>query len=282
MISEFDRTFTAILRAAVSGESGTEGLPAPSAGDWRAFQALAVRHNVQGLLYDGIKAASKEFNVNLPVDVAARLLSDSLSIEASHAAMHKLEEKLTALWAENGVGAEIVKGTRAAQRYPRPEARVLGDLDWWIPSRKDRDKALEAIKRLGAEPQKDSDGDVHFTMDGIVVELHKKRMDGDAHVLHHACVYGAEFRHLCDCAAARAARGAGPEAPCPRRWRAVMDGVSDFILAGRHPGRAAARFVATTLDGAATSRRMLLVFSICPLYFIGRLAGLAVGRIRRI
>ena len=281
MMSQTHRDFISLLRPALTGEGAPAG-PAPDALRWREYYELACRHRVQGLMYCAVEAAGSGFCRNLPVETAAMLLSDSEAIRSCHAMHRAAVAAMEKLWSCRGVNAVLVKGLKAAAEYPYPESRVLGDIDWWMPSRDDWDNALDAARSLGAEPRKDSDGDIHYEWAGTVVEHHRSRMDGDVHVLHHACVKGAELRHICDCAAARRNGTIKDPARCPKRWKNVMDSVSDHLLTGAEPSRDAARFLEMTLSGAGVLSRACYFLRICPGYLFRRIAGLVLGRIKRI
>ena len=281
MITQTNRDFIGLLRPAITGEPAPAQC-APDASLWREFYSLARIHKVQGLMYRAVVEAGDGFCENLPVETAAALLSDADVIRNTCEGHRRAVAGMEKLWRDCGVRAFLVKGLEAAAAYPHPELRVLGDIDWWIPSRDDWKKADEAVRKLGAKPVADSDGDIHYEWDGIVIEHHRTRMDGDAHVLHHACVKGAEFRHVCDCAASRRSLAGANQTPCPRRWTEIMDSVSEFILTGKEPSRDGSDFLEMTLSGAGTVRRAFFCLRICPGYMLRRIAGLVLGRIKRI
>lgn len=290
MISKIQDTLTAILRPALGVQDAVipQGI---CASEWTELYELAVRHNVQGLMQESVASAPEALIADLPVDIAARLLSDSMTIASTHMAHRAAAGRLAAIWVENGVEARMVKGLESAKFYPCPEARVLGDIDWNIVRPEDWSKALEVVRSMGLKPEKDSDGDVHFEYDGIVVELHhKNRTLGDpqgrlellgAHILHHAVVFGAEFRQVCDYAVAKKSLGVSvTDAGC-RRWWAVLDNIYDYIINGAALSQDAARFLSITFDGATAASRASYFLRIAPGQYISRLAGLAIGRIKR-
>ena len=66
----------------------------------------------------------------------------------------------------------ILKGTSAAQYYPHPEYRVLGDIDI-ITRREDFDRAYNDLIQNGYKINKELEREVAFVKNGIVVELHR-------------------------------------------------------------------------------------------------------------
>lgn len=66
----------------------------------------------------------------------------------------------------------ILKGTSAAQYYPHPEYRSLGDIDI-ITRREDFDKAYQEYLNNGYIIVKQLDREVGFGKNGVIVELHR-------------------------------------------------------------------------------------------------------------
>lgn len=65
----------------------------------------------------------------------------------------------------------ILKGTSAAQYYPHPEFRAMGDIDI-ITRREDFDQAYKDLLNNGYRVCKKLNREVSFAKDGIIVELH--------------------------------------------------------------------------------------------------------------
>ena len=287
MIPRLYENLIMVLRPALgaSGAAVPEGMDALQ---WREVYDLASKHKVQGLMQLSLSAATPEQTAKLPVDVAARLVSDALAIEACHKRHSETAVRLKRLWEERDVDARMIKGLQTAKFYPCPQSRVLGDIDWWIARPGDWGKALEAVKDL--KPKKDSDGDVNFVYEGIVVELHHKGpscpgAEGELelladHVLHHATVFGAELRQICDYAVARNAVE-GSLCSGPRKWRAALDSLSDYIMNEAVPNEDAEKLLGMTLGGSTVAGRALFFLRVAPGAWLKRIAGLAVGRIKK-
>ena len=65
----------------------------------------------------------------------------------------------------------ILKGTSAAQYYPHPEYRTMGDIDI-MTRREDFDSAYRDLEENGYKVTKKLEREVAFTKNGIVIELH--------------------------------------------------------------------------------------------------------------
>jgi len=66
----------------------------------------------------------------------------------------------------------VLKGTTAAQYYPHPEYRAMGDIDIMI-RREDFDFACGELKKAGYRIVKELKREVGYEKNGIIVELHR-------------------------------------------------------------------------------------------------------------
>lgn len=303
--------FFELLRAALHPG---DGCPCPGGADWQFVYDTAVRHCVQGVTYDAVKDLPAGSGVS-PV-LAARWLSDALQAERDYAHIREVSGRLASLWKAAGVDAQVLKGLECARFYPVPEHRINGDIDWWIRGEESWGRALEALKDKGVRWSVDSDGDVCYEVDGVVVEHHRRGFVEDSpeagllflseHVFHHAAVSGVGLRQLCDYAMAlerlegkydREHYLALASSTGLRGWVHLLESALAVLREGGCPpdrlgGRARA-FLELVMDdgnfGLGRGRRFRYFFRrlyavglSAPVRFAGRWAGLAVGRIKRI
>ncbi len=66
----------------------------------------------------------------------------------------------------------VLKGTTAAQYYPHPEYRTMGDIDI-ITKRDDYEQAFHDLLNNGYKIVKELDREVSFVMNGVTIELHR-------------------------------------------------------------------------------------------------------------
>ena len=202
------RLFLDLVDAGIAGRPAqVPGGMSPS--EWEFLYDTSSRQAVQGLVYDALEQAPES---NIPEDLAARWLMEIGEIEKNYARIEETVEMQAAAFRKHGIHFSLLKGLESAKYYPRPEHRIMGDIDWWMHSGDDWDAALELAKANGASPEYDSDGDVHYTVNGIVVEHHRKglRTAGpcgellllNEHALHHALVTGVGMRQIADYKAA--------------------------------------------------------------------------------
>lgn len=110
----------------------------------------------------------------------------------------KEQDSLTELLQNNSIGFVIIKGAAAAQYYPNPEARTMGDIDFLVKEEK-YPEACELLKKNGYVPLKVEDLlDYHIELkkNGVVFELHKTlpivEREKEREYLKNLLAYGLE------------------------------------------------------------------------------------------
>ena len=202
------RAFLALLQNSLWKTPIPEGMLPLTVGQWDAIYRMSWGQAVTGIIYDAIQTLPRSSGLKL--SQIGRWMSSAAVVEENNAHMDAAIEQMQALWREHGITALIQKGQNIARMYPVPSHRVSGDIDWHFPTRKDWKAALELVKAYN--PETDSDGDLHYVRDGIVMEHHRKGIDHsdtisvlvmiNEHILHHALVMGVGFKHFCDMAVA--------------------------------------------------------------------------------
>ena len=147
-------------------------LPAtPSNEEWQAIFTCAKNHSLIGLLYGGIERLPKE-----------QLPPRGLLIKWFGLADYQKKQKLrfdavmaefASLLAQEHIPYVVFKGLAVGAKYPQPELRTVGDIDFYVPP-SDFDRAVEIIERnLGKIEEKDY-VDKHFAFDwkDIRFEMH--------------------------------------------------------------------------------------------------------------
>lgn len=263
--------------------------------EWEFLYATARRHAVQGLVYDSLENVR---GGSIPPELAARWAMETVRLEKEYGKIRSLAGRQAAAWKEQRIGATMLKGLESAKYYAHPEHRVMGDIDWWFHTPADWDAALEFVTREGVKPEYDSDGDFHYSTEGIVTEHHRSGYETAApcrellllnkHILHHAMVMGVGMRHICDYRAAlRYFEGAYDpdeyrgilEEQGLTAWTEVLDTLPDSFLEliledGNLGLDKKNRF-------SGFFRRALFFSRICPALFIRRWWSLVLGRLKR-
>lgn len=198
--------FLALLRRSLWQAEDIAGKFPLTTAQWDEIYRMSWIQAVTGLMYDAIEDLPK--NSGLTAAQIARWMSSVRFIEENNSMMSMAIDNMAAEWKSRNVTAIIQKGRNIARMYPKPEHRVSGDIDWYFPTRQDWEMALAMVQSYS--PETDSDGDLHYTRNGIVVEHHRHGSDPEdpvsvllminEHILHHAMVMGIGYRHFCDMA----------------------------------------------------------------------------------
>lgn len=79
---------------------------------------------------------------------------------------------------ENKIDYMPLKGCLLKSNYPKPEIRRMGDIDILIKTNQYK-KIIKVMRDLGFEQGKETDHELKWTRDGILVELHKRLIPTD-------------------------------------------------------------------------------------------------------
>ncbi|MDD7136028.1 MAG: nucleotidyltransferase family protein [Bacteroidales bacterium] len=201
-----------------------EGWKKLSPEQWKELVALAKAHTLAGTLSDALNSLPEDCDA--PSEVLEPWLVEVQRTEEAYALHSKIVGMQRRAWEERGLKALLLKGLDSAAMYSVPEHRTCGDIDWYFGSAEDWKTANEIAAGNGCKLEMDSDGDVHYTLSGVVVEHHRRWNDASSararrvidalppetpeaqlimrnvHILKHAMVGGIGLRQLCDLAMA--------------------------------------------------------------------------------
>lgn len=202
-----DGNFLRLLRCALWGEKFGRVLTET---EWVEVWSQACRHCVWAFLYDVVKELPTE--AGLPDILVEKWAGGAKEVERRNAEIARLVSVQKGIFDKNGIDAVQLKGLSLSHWYPVPEHRFCGDIDWWFPNPGDWEKAWNIMEKAGAKIRRDSDGDINYRANGIVVEHHRNGYEipgreGELlllveHIFHHAAVTGIGVRQLCDLALA--------------------------------------------------------------------------------
>lgn len=201
--------FLSLLRCALWGGQFTARL---TEGEWMEVWTDACNQSVWAVLYDVVGKLPED--AGIPELILHKWAEGAKMVEERNAKMRRLVDLQKGEWDKLGIKAVQLKGLTLAGYYPVPDHRLCGDIDWWFPEKDDWEKAFDRMAKAGANIESDSDGDIHYRMDGIIVEHHRKGFEipgreGELlllvdHIFHHAAVSGIGIRQFCDLALAYA------------------------------------------------------------------------------
>ena len=164
-----------LLRSGLTGEK----LALPEGFDPEQAYSQLRRHQIQPVCYLGGLACG----LAKDSPVMQRLFRDycaALLYSENQAA--QLEELFAAMDAE-GVDYMPLKGCELKKLYPRPEMRTMGDVDILIRMEQ-YEHIVPLMERLGYRPGKESDHELVWQKDRLMVELHKRLFPSHNKDLH--------------------------------------------------------------------------------------------------
>ena len=227
--------FFYVLKAGLWGEEPTSSLTL-SQSDWIIILDRARAHSVLALIADGSNLLPRENKPSL-LQIAELVTAEQVA-EKGNKQVNAVLEKMAAFWEKEGVDAVLLKGQGLAGMYPNPLHRTPGDIDWYFPGNENFRKALALVQAKGLCPRIDGDGDYHYSVNGVIIEHHKRWCDISSpikqgrvsdierkygfmqvkgyrfpsaltnliqlnvHILKHLLVMGIGWRQLCDLALA--------------------------------------------------------------------------------
>ena len=155
-----------------------EGWKKLSPEQWKELAALAKAHTLSGTLSDALNSLPEDCDA--PSEVLDPWLVEVQRTEEAYALHSKIVGMQRRTWKEKGLKALLLKGLDSAAMYSVPEHRTCGDIDWYFGSAEDWKTANEIAAGNGCKLEMDSDGDVHYTLSGVVVEHHRRWNDASS------------------------------------------------------------------------------------------------------
>lgn len=227
--------FFYVLKAGLWREKPTSSFTL-SQSDWAVILDRARAHSVLALVADGSNLLPRENKPSL-LQIAELVTAEQVA-EKSNKQINAVLEQMAAFWQKEGIDAILLKGQGLAGIYPNPLHRTPGDIDWYFPGNENFRKALALMQAKGLCPRIDGDGDYHYSVNGVIIEHHKRWCDISSplkqgrvsdiekkygftqvkgyrfpsaltnliqlnvHILKHLLVMGIGWRQLCDLALA--------------------------------------------------------------------------------
>ena len=207
-----------------------------SQADWTGIIKKARAHLLQAIIADGASLLPLDNKPSLRQ--IAELVTAEQVAEKGNELVDTVLKKTAAFWEKEGVTAILLKGQGLSGKYANPLHRTPGDIDWYFPGKENFNRAISLVRAKGFVPVIDGDGDFHYTVNGVIVEHHKKWCDISSpfkqgrvaeienkfgysrepdymilapltnliqlnvHILKHMLVMGVGWRQLCDLALA--------------------------------------------------------------------------------
>ena len=122
--------------------------------DWEGISTLAKEQSILGLVYERILQLPKDLRPPRVQKISMALMLDQIQ---AHNREHVGKQlKLYRKYEDVGFKPVLLKGITLARLYPRPELRMLGDIDLYLPEAGAYERANEWAKERGAKLSGDS------------------------------------------------------------------------------------------------------------------------------
>lgn len=179
-LSRPPRAFFALLHSGLWGtQPDTSAFPLTSA-EWAWVYDTACRHTVQGVLYEGVQRLPAAHVPPQPLVIS--WTAATLHIEQAYRLSCRVAAHTHARLSDAGLHPVLQKGLAVGAFYMRPERRVSGDTDWYIPDAGAFGRLPQLLQAQGIEAQRRPDHSYLFQCEGTEVELHSHLID----ILHPA------------------------------------------------------------------------------------------------
>lgn len=155
-----------LLASAVNG-GGAPALADIGEDQWKLILGVCAAQNVHTLVFDVLPD-------NVPEEIMSIWRGQSDAVADFNRRSSKLREAQEKAWRARGLNYALLKGESIAALYPEPERRGGGDIDWYFGDKESWEQALALAEKKAEGPlRKDSDGDIHFSYKGVVIEFHR-------------------------------------------------------------------------------------------------------------
>ncbi len=179
-LTSTDRILFTLLKSALHGtiDNGTDWLSV-TAEEWKACYALAAKHGVMAVAWDGIQMLPAECQPPRALKLTWGLAVQKY--EERYETYCRTAEELSTFYASHGIAMVQLKGVGLSTYYPIPSHREGGDIDIYTYS-SDRSKlsdkeantlADKLMKDQGIKVENEDSKHSNFFYNNISIENHK-------------------------------------------------------------------------------------------------------------
>lgn len=164
------KQFLELLRSALWGTPPDADLLCNA--DWKGIHRMAREQTVAALTADAIAMLPQK--AMPPFNVKMLFIADATMTERRNRAVGEEMRRICRLLEDNGIKVAFFKGQIAAARYPHPEHRTPGDVDFIAdcPERAEKLMLAEGGKLGGVVPKH-----AEITVNGVLFESHRTALD---------------------------------------------------------------------------------------------------------
>lgn len=182
--NKIERALTTLLKMALHEEMSHDvEWESLSDSDWKDCYALAAKHGVMAVAFDGIQLLPVEWQPCRPIRLSWALAVKNY--ENRYERYCKTAAELSSFYAEHGIAMVQLKGVGLSSYYPVPSHREGGDIDIYTYSL-DKSKMSDAdankladklMEGRGVKVEYEIKKHSNFKFQGIQIENHKTFLD---------------------------------------------------------------------------------------------------------
>ena len=168
------QAFFELLRCGLWGTTPAPAYFPLSPDEWQEVYDEACRQTVQGVVYDALQRLPDDLVP--PTALTLQWTSDVAGIMASYNRTRRAVAATYELLRQARTAPVRLKGLASAYCYIRPQLRVNGDIDWYLPY-SELNSLPAYLERRGIPSERHADGSLCFFYDDIEIEVHPRLAD---------------------------------------------------------------------------------------------------------
>lgn len=163
-LTKEQQTLLLLIRRSLWGEN----VEIPTGVDWEKVDTMAREQGITSLIYDG----AMKVNPDLPAEILRMWKKKTLGGVLKNEQLLAAQDKIFRWFADEGISAQVLKGSSVGCFYPQPDLRVLGDIDVLV-KKMDLKRAEQILQEHGFSiHEEDHDFHVAYSRGAVYVELH--------------------------------------------------------------------------------------------------------------
>lgn len=144
-------------------------LPLPAEFDLEQAHQNLKKHHMSSAIFEGATLCG----ISQEMPIMHRLLQSSCKALLVSERQVRMTDRISAAFEENGIDYMLLKGCKMKPLYPKPELRMMGDVDILVRMEQ-YDRVRSVMQSLGLHEGSVTDHELHWYSNNLLVELHSK------------------------------------------------------------------------------------------------------------
>jgi len=146
-----------------------------SAEHWEKVLQLAIKHTVEGILFDGLNKLP--LALHPPKALLLRWTVRVDTIERRNLWMNKIIAAQARFFKTQNIQPILLKGQGLASCYPNPIHRICGDIDWYVKDKKSNKALFSILQEKQLKPETQAGFSFSFLWKNCDTEIHQRLLD---------------------------------------------------------------------------------------------------------